>query len=200
MNQSPPSPAQQKWDKIYSQNGKQPSSVCGVLLENSHLLPTAGKAIEIACGLGSNAFFLANKGLATVAWDLSPVAINRIKQEAERLALPITAETKDVTSLPPQASQYDVIVISNFLDRSSCQTITTMLKPGGLLYYQTFICEKASPEGPSNPEYLLEPNELLQLFPALRVIVYREEGLIGDLSRGFRNQAKLVAIKPIPLA
>ncbi|WP_455219313.1 hypothetical protein, partial [Kaarinaea lacus] len=67
------------------------------------------------------------------------------------------------------------------------------LKPGGLLFYQTFTQEKVTDTGPGNPKTLLKPNELLALFSSLRILVYREEALVGNVKQGFRNEALLVA-------
>jgi hypothetical protein len=69
------------------------------------------------------------------------------------------------------------------------------LKPGGLLFYQTFTRVSVGPGGPQNPEYRLAENELLRMFQELQVVVYREEGEIGDKTHGFRNEAMLVAKK-----
>jgi len=41
----------------------------------------------------------------------------------------------------------------------------------------------------------LAENELLHLFADLQIVVYREEGKIGDISQGFRNEALLIARK-----
>jgi 2-polyprenyl-3-methyl-5-hydroxy-6-metoxy-1,4-benzoquinol methylase len=187
--------AQEKWDKIYSQVDKKAPPACAALRDNSHLLPPTGNALDIACGLGSNALFLAEQGFVTDAWDISPIAIKKLQQTASQRALPLTATQTDLSTLEPAAEQYDVIVVSHYLDRPFCQTIISMLKPEGLLFYQTFTAEKVSAEGPSSPAFVLAKNELLQLFSALKLIVYREEGLVGDKSRGFRNQAMLVAMK-----
>ena len=67
------------------------------------------------------------------------------------------------------------------------------LRPGGLLFYQTFILDRVDDSGPRDGPFRLQTNELLQLFPDLIVRFYREEGRIGDIGRGFRNRAQLVA-------
>ena len=51
-------------------------------------------------------------------------------------------------------------------------------------------------QGPSNPAYRLDTNELLRLFPHLIVRFYREEGRVGDLTDGKRDIAQLVAQRP----
>ena len=49
--------------------------------------------------------------------------------------------------------------------------------------------------GPENLNYQLNKNELLGFFEDWKLIFYREEGMIGDLSRGFRNQAMIISQK-----
>ncbi len=192
----PGAEARDKWDRIYG--AADPETLpepARVLMENAHLLPRAGTALDLASGLGGNALCLARQGLTTRAFDLSTEAIARLKAWADRWNLSINAEVRDVVLDPPPKAAFDVVVVSRFLERSLTDAITGALRPGGLLYYQTYTLEKATPAGPANPDYLLAPGELLTLFAGLRPVVYREEGLLGDLTRGFRNQALLVARK-----
>jgi tellurite methyltransferase len=166
-----------------------------VLNENQHLLPESGTALDLACGLGGNALLLAQRGLKTFAWDVSTVAIEKLSGLAVSQGSSLEAAVRDVVSHPPSANSFDVIVVSRFLHRPLAQDIIQALKPSGLLFYQTFIRDKSPEIGPANPEYLLAENELLRLFSALHILVYREEGLVGDTSQSFRNEAMLVAQK-----
>ncbi|WP_246598886.1 class I SAM-dependent methyltransferase [Methylogaea oryzae] len=163
------------------------------MVDNAHLLPPSGRALDLACGLGGNALLLARLGLRVHAWDISPVAVERLRLAAAEPGLAIDAEVRDAENAPWPQAFFDVIVVSRFLCRPLAGPIAAALKPGGLLFYQTFVGDKAEGIGPSNPDYLLERNELLRLFAGLRVIAYREEGLVGDMGRGFRNEAMLVA-------
>jgi tellurite methyltransferase len=185
---------QAKWDGIYAQREGQVTAA-RVLLENAHLLPATGKALDLACGLGGNAKLLAERGLEVDAWDLSPVAIEQLQQEVQSKKLTVNAQVHDVIASPPAKASFDVIVVSFFLDRELCGKLVSALKPGGLLFYQTYCQDKVDQMGPKNPDYLLGDNELLQLFPSLKVRVYREEALLGDHQKGFRNIAFLVAEK-----
>ncbi len=185
-------PLADKWDARYRAAGA--AKAVEVLAENRHLLPAAGEALDLACGLGGNALLLARHGLRTTAWDLSPVAIGRLARAAADL--PLSAEVRDVLAAPPAAESFDVIVVSRFLERDLCPALMAALRPGGLLFYQTFTRDKAIPGGPSNPAFLLAENELLRLFAGLRLRVYREEGRLGDVTRGLRNEALLVAQRP----
>ncbi len=180
-----------KWDDRYRKAGL--PEAARVLAENSHLLPASGEALDLACGLGGNALLLAQAGLRTQAWDVSPVAIARLNASAA--GLPLSAVVRDVLAAPPAPSSFDVIVVSRFLARGLCPALLAALRPAGLLFYQTFSRDKVAPGGPSNPDFLLVENELLQLFTGLRLRVYREEGCIGDTQSGLRNEALLVAQK-----
>ncbi len=183
------------WDERYSDQEKiaRPAEV---VLSNSHLLPSNGTALDLACGLGGNAVHLAALGLDVVAWDLSPVAIQRLQQLANEKNLPnLKAEVRDVEHNPPSGNQFDVIIVSYFLERSLITSLINALKPGGLIYYQTFIRDAVSAEGPKNSSFRLADQELLRLFNKLKIRFYREEGRLGDLSRGTRDVAMLVAEK-----
>jgi len=187
-------PLRAKWDRRYRDRDCDPPAA-DVLTENLQLLPSSGRALDLACGLGASALLLAEQGLETVAWDLSHVAIERLKKSAGMRGLRIDAQVRDVCALPPAASSFDVILVSYFLERDLAPALTDALRPGGLLLYQAFSREAVSERGPSNPAFRLATNELLLLFRPLVVRVYREEGRIGDTGRGTRDIAALVAQK-----
>ncbi len=186
----------EKWDRIYSQGKGAPAEPSRVLEENAHLLPASGEALEIACGRGGNALFLARRGLSTLAWDISPVAIERLAEQGRDEGLDLKAEARDLYADPLPARAFDVVVVSHFLDRDLALDIVESLRPGGLLFFQTFTRTRLTDAGPSNDVYRLADNELLRLFGELSILVYREEGLVGDLKRGFRDEAMLVARRP----
>jgi 2-polyprenyl-3-methyl-5-hydroxy-6-metoxy-1,4-benzoquinol methylase len=180
-----------KWDARY-RDAAAPGSPARVLADNLHLLPTAGTALDLACGLGANALLLAERGLTVSAWDISPVAITRLQALADERGVEVQAEARDVLRQPPAPGSFDVIVVSHFLERALAPALMAALRPGGLLFYQTFTREGAGSRGPSNPAFRLGPNELLQLFTGLRLVLYREEGDIGDPAAGARGEALLI--------
>lgn len=189
------SESRKKWDAIYSQKTGFPGAPSRVLAENVHLLPPAGDALEIACGLAGNAVLLAERGFATRAWDISQVAIEQVNRYARERGLPLSGEARDVMARPPEPASCDVIVVAHFLERALAPHIVRTLRRGGLLFYQTFTRTRVTDAGPGNPEFRLDDNELLTLFSPLRLLVYREEGRVGDLDRGLRDEALIVAQK-----
>lgn len=187
------SDAQQKWDARYQQPFAGQPAAAEVVMQNAHLLPASGQALDLACGRGGNALFMAQRGLTVTAQDISPVAIAQLQQTVQQLELNITAEVCDVVNTPPAAEQFDVLVVSYYLERSLTARLIDTLKPGGLLFYQTWCQQKTAGRGPQNPDYLLADNELLILFAGLKVRAYREEVQLGDMTAGCRDVAMLVA-------
>lgn len=181
------------WNERYAGADATEASPAEVLRDFAHLLPARGRALDLACGLGANALLLARRGLQVEAWDSSAVAIERLSEAAALEGLDIRSDVRDVVLQPPQAGSFDVIVVSRFLERSLVSALQAALRPGGLLYYQTFIREAVHADrGPRRPEYRLAANELLGLFRGLRLIVYREEGRLGNLGAGLRDEAYAV--------
>lgn len=183
---------QAKWDGIYRNRAVDQPRAVAVLAEFRHLLPDRGSALDLACGRGGNALLLARHGLDTLAWDISPVAIEQLHKAARASHLTIRAEVCDVEAAVFEPGRFDVIVVSRFLLRSLSDAMILALKPGGLLFYQTFTREKVGSSGPNNPDFLLSENELLSLFAPLKILVYREEGRVGDVAKGMRNEAFLI--------
>ena len=185
----------EKWDKNYDSCSSNYPSPAEVLRQNQHLLPTQGTALDLACGRGANAICLAENGLSVSAWDISASALEHLSNQALKKHLKIEFESRDITEHPPEKNSFDVIAVSNFLERELIGDIRNAIKPDGLIFYQTFIIDKVSNVGPSNPDYLLEKNELLNLFNDWNIIYYKEEGSAGRVNEGFRNQAMIIAQK-----
>jgi SAM-dependent methyltransferase len=185
-----------RWDARYREADPAAARPAEVLTAHVHLLPSRGEALDLACGLGANARLLARRGLRAHAWDRSPTAIHRLSALAHAQGLPIQARVRDVVAEPPPAGTFDVIVVAHFLERVLFPALAAALRPGGLLFYQTWTREAVTGRGPANPAYRLEPGELLRAFAGLRVLAYREEGRVGDVARGVRDQAWLVAMRP----
>ncbi|GJM05778.1 MAG: type 12 methyltransferase [marine bacterium B5-7] len=186
----------EKWDRNYDACSSNYPTSAKVLRQNQHLLPTQGTALDLACGRGANAICLAENGLSVSAWDISASALRHLSNEAERKGLIIKIDSRNISEQPPESNSFDVITVSNFLERELIDTIRNAVKADGLIFYQTFIIDKTSNVGPNNPDYLLGKNELLNLFNDWNIICYKEEGTVGKIHAGFRNQAMLVAQKP----
>ena len=196
MNTSETNNESDKWNKKYQSKTQTVEtttfSPTYILQEFQHLLPDHGKALDLACGLGANALFLAQHNLQTHAWDISSVAIEKLSEISKSLSLNIDLEIRDVITMPPLENSFDVIVVSHFLERQIMPNIIAALRHKGLLFYQTFTKARVNESGPSNEKYRLGKNELLNICKNLDTVVYREEALIGDTESGFRNEALFI--------
>ncbi|HDK37430.1 MAG TPA: class I SAM-dependent methyltransferase [Thiolapillus brandeum] len=184
----------EKWDQRH-QEAQSQGNAAQVLLRNMHLLPTSGKVLDLACGRGANAMLLARSGLETHAWDFSSIAIDRLREQAVAHGLNIATEVRDVIKNPPEAESFDLILVSFFLERQLIPYLQQALRPGGLIYYQTFVRSVCLDRGPSTDEWRLGDNELLRLFAGLHVHYYREDGLALRDNADVADLAMMVASK-----
>ena len=187
----------EEWNSLYKT--AEPVPPARILCENLHLLPSfpqsKGRALDIACGLAESSFLLAKHGFQVDAWDNSKVAVERVNQKAKDSGLSVNAKVKDVINNDFPECFYDVIIMTHYLEQSISAQIISALKPGGLLFFQTYIREKTTNSGPEDEKYRLKRNELLSMFSELKILLYREEGLVGNTALGFRNEAILIGQK-----
>jgi tellurite methyltransferase len=149
------------------------------LIENLHLLPK-GKVLDIAMGGGRNSVYLAQNGFDVEGIDNSQDAISMANTLAKEKGASITTRLVDLEKDPFISAQaYDCIICFNFLQRSLFPFIRNGLRSNGVIVYETYIIDQARFGRPSNPDHLLEHNELLDLFRGFRVVRYHE-GIMGE--------------------
>jgi len=185
----------EKWNSAYAQADISTAEAAMVLRDNHFLLGDGGTALDLACGRAGNAIFLANRGYQVDAIDLSPVVLEHVAHYSEKQGLSIKCMCRDIENEGLPGKQYDVIVVSYFLNRQLFPAILDSIKPNGLLFYQTWSQLRIDESGPSNPDFRLQPGELLSLCAPLRPLYYRENGLQGDIGQGLRNEAQIIAQK-----
>jgi len=188
--------ARDKWDRIYSKSAGDEPKPCWVLTEYACLLPDSGTAVDVASGRGGNALMLANAGLQTTAIDISAVGLDQLQSAARLRALDIETRVEALSIDSLGENQWDVIVVSNYLQRNLFTGLASALKAGGLLYYETFVKNKSDRSaGPDNPDFLLDDNELLNSFTSLSVRVFMDLQNTGQSEKGLRNRSCIVAQK-----
>jgi len=154
------------------------------LVQHAGLLPREGRALDVACGRGRHAIWLAEHGLTTLAVDRDADAIREVNDAARERALPLRAEVRDLESgVNPfrDDTAFDVIVVVHYLHRPLFPALLDVLAPGGLLVYETFTRAQAARGKPTNPDFLLKPGELLDLVRPLDVLASREGDFDGRM-------------------
>lgn len=145
-----------------------------------------GPVLDLACGLGQNALWLARQGFEVTAVDASTEAVRRARTEAARRGLTVCFRAVRLHPNEPLPSAsgglWAGIVVFHFLDRELFQAIEMALKPSGFLTYKTHLRHplRAPSTRPRSPAYLLESGELLRAFPRLHPVAYQEWATEGQ--------------------
>jgi len=127
------------------------------------------RALDLACGTGRNAIYLAKLGYVVDAWDISDVALDLLQQAARRSGVDARIHPRCIDldeAVLPEAT-YDLIVDTYFLDRRLFEPMAAALRPGGLLFIETLL---ATPARPGRPDYYLQPGELRTAFRGLELL------------------------------
>ena len=153
-----------------------------------------GRTLDVACGSGCNALFLAEHGFAVTAIDLALEALTLLDQEASRRGLAIDTRLVDLEANPIlPAGPFDLVIDFFYLHRPLLPLLGALLRPGGLMVLRTFSCAGPFPGGPDNPDFVLKPGELLELFQSWDILCH-EEGLEPSHKGG--SLAGIVARRP----
>jgi dihydroneopterin aldolase len=167
-----------------------------------HRLPK-GRALDVACGNGRHALYLAAHGFEVEAIDRDPESLAKLSAAAAQRRLShltvkqvdLERRTDDRPEFPVNA--YDAIVVCFYLHRPLFPWLVEALKPQGVLLYETFTIDNyIRYRHPRRWEFCLAQNELLRLTSSLRVLSYDEGEHEGGPGMGSVFTAQLVAQKP----
>jgi SAM-dependent methyltransferase len=136
------------------------------------LIRAGGRVLDLACGGGRHARYLAGLALQVEAVDRDAEVLSRLAEVAG-----VTTRIADLEHGPwPYAGQqFDAIVVTNYLHRPLFSHLFPALASGGVLIYETFAAGNECYGRPANPDFLLKPGELLEFARGpLRVIAYED--------------------------
>src|ERR1700730_14328555 len=156
---------------------------CLVRAFSEYVLPLfsqGGSALDLAGGAGRHSIWLARQGWEVTLIDISETGVEQARQNAGPLASHIHFVVDDLTHFKAAQNQLvariEVVMAFFYLERRIFSEMLKAVRPGGLLLYKTYTVAQAKlAGGPKNPEYLLEPGELLRPADGLSVLHYREE-------------------------
>lgn len=173
-----------RWDARYAERGApSPEAIgpAGVFGAFADLFPTAGHAVDVACGQGTAAVWLAGRGLQVTGLDASPVAIAQARSLAARCGVGDRCrfDVVDLDGGLPQGPPADVVYCARFRDHRLDQPMLERLAPGGLLAVTAL-----SRVGSDAARFRAAPGELRTAFAGLEVIADGEaDGLAWLLGR-----------------
>jgi len=176
-----------RWAEPKSAHVREPHPLLVRFIEQRRL--TRGHALDLACGVGQNAIWLAQCGFTVEAVDISLVALEHGQHAALEAGVTINFVHADLDVWQPQAEAYDLIMGFRFLNRKLWPRLRTALRPGGWLLYQTFNVLKVTPDADFAREYLLDIGELPRAFADWHIAGS------GDDGGPFRDQSWIVCHK-----
>jgi SAM-dependent methyltransferase len=191
----------ERWNRRYAERYAdrayrgQPARWLAEIEASLHPPHAGARALDLACGPGRNAVWLAERGWSVDAWDLSDVALRILAAEIERReasGAPIAVRPRKVdldnAAIPPDSC--DLVLNILFLDRHLWPSMAAALRPGGLLVFQTFVDAPGGRESEVSPTHLLQPGELRAAFEQLGLVTVSYD------EAGERSSARLLARRP----
>lgn len=184
----------ERWDEKY-RGGKGGTEPSFFLLSAEDLMPTRGRALDLAGGRGRHARWLARRGLDVTLADISDVGLALAREEAVRQGVSFETVQVDFESEPVPAGPWDVILVFHYLHRPLFEQFPHLLAPGGLLLFCQATVRNLERHPRPPRDYLIGEGELKRLVQGLDIIRFEE----GWLEEG-RHEARVVARKGFPEA
>ena len=173
------------------------------LLRWAHLLAPKSRVLDVACGSGRHLRYLHSLGHQVTGVDIDVSVAQALVPGSELVQADL--ETQPWPLQDRQGPKlFDGLIVFNYLWRPLWPHLLDSLAPGGVLIYETFASGQAQWGRPRNPDFLLQPGELLERCQGLQIIAY-EYGLEPEPVRAVqriaakRYQVTEFALAPAPL-
>ncbi len=163
-----------KWNQKYQQMQTllEPRPPSKFLTQYYKFTKTA-KALDLACGSGRHSIFLAEKGFEVDGIDISSVALETLAKRVKKLPINLIEADLDNYELPKE--HYNLIIKTNFLDKSLINKAKKALKKGGIFIIETYMKDQDNEKKDSNQNFLLQKEELKSFFDtSFEILTYQE--------------------------
>ena len=148
--------------------------------------------LDLAAGRGRHARLMLDRGYRVHAVDRDTTALLALAGPR------CTVEAIDLETGTPWRldADFDGIVVTNYLYRPLLAAIVTALAPGGVVIYETFAQGNERFGRPRNPDFLLQPGELLDAFAGLTIVAFEQ----GEVALPYPAIIQRIAAVNGPLA
>ncbi|MEP7340194.1 MAG: methyltransferase domain-containing protein [Acidobacteriota bacterium] len=178
-----------KWAGCYSRGelNDQPHPL--VVQFASQLTP--GRALDVACGTGRHALYLAERGWQVTAVDSSKVAIEILLERARERGVQVDAHVADLElgEFVIEPNSYDLIVNCLYLQHDLFPAIKAGVRVGGVVIAVIAMVDDDPNVKPMNPAFLLQPGELQAEFEGWELL----HDFAGKSGEGKRAVAEFIA-------
>jgi tellurite methyltransferase len=188
-----------KWDTRYRDGAYRDRTHPTALLDEWLPRLARGRALDVACGAGRNALYLAANGFAVSALDISAIALERGQRVAAERGLDIEWLCADLDEAPETAlprGGFDLIVWVRYVHRTLMPHVIARLNVGGTLLCEQHLATTATVAGPTSAGFRLAPGELARSAETLSVL-HSYEGPVVDPDGRPAALAQLVARRQV---
>ena len=182
------------WDERYASGKYSSAEPHKLLVEIADALKKPAKALDLACGIGRNAIYLAEKSWQVTAVDRSSVGIEIAKQRAVEKAVEIDFRVADLEKgeFAIEDDAYDLICDFYYLQRDLFAPMKTGVKIDGIIISTIHIYSDAEEAG----EFTLKEGELREFFRDFEILHYHETSLTDtDAGEHHRRTTEVIAKK-----
>ena len=154
----------------------------------SHLVAPGASVLDVACGSGRHVRWFAQRGCRVTAVDRDAAALGPLADVAETVVADI-----ENGPWPFTGRRFDAVVVTNYLWRPLLPTLLESVAERGVLICETFARGNETVGKPSNPDFLLQPGELLQAAASLRIVAFED----GFLTPPERFVQRIAAVREV---
>lgn len=135
------------------------------------------RALDLACGTGRHTLYLASEGFEVDAIDIASAAMEVLMVDALRqgVAERISPIEADLDAYKFENGSYDLIVMSNYLERTLIERTKDALKRGGIYIVETYMQDDENEKRDSKSSNLLQPGELKEIFAQGYKVLHYDE-------------------------
>lgn len=180
-----------RWDQRYADETHRKREQPGPFIEQWIDKLPRGRALDVACGLGHKAHFLAQAGYQVDAIDISAVGLARAAEKARSLGLEINWIEHDLEQPYRFDAGYDLISVMWYVNLPLIRQLCTCLAPGGYLLCEEHLLTDQAVKGPQNSAFRVAPGSLQDAAESFDVCFY-EESVDLDPDGEWVGRARLV--------
>lgn len=143
----------------------EPNPLLAEWLPRLEVASSPPRAVDVACGEGRHALFLARHGWQVEAMDISDVALRNLAATARAEGLEVACLQRDFEPVPPadppgfEPARYDLAVVMRYTNLPLMARLARGIRAGGYLIAEAYLLTTEPGGGPRNPAYRVGPGE-----------------------------------------
>ena len=162
-----------KWNQRYAEDCDRKNNPV-TLVEDWLPRLSVGRALDVACGAGRNAIFLAQAGYQVDAVDISHEGLELARQQARSQGPGINWIEQDLDQPYAFDTNYQLILVMWYVDLALITRLCGCLAPGGYLLCEEHLVTGQQVIGPTNAAYRVAPGALREAVSQLDILFYEE--------------------------